>query len=268
MAEDNALVPVVVCSLAGEEVLRASRHLTATVGSVRDDVAAALRVPASNVQLYLGDVLLKKSARLGKHLSPFKEALELTCLLSACVFQLATFTGRETFCNTQLLSYPWTPDYDPAEAIAIVCWVKTLREGYHYLLSRGEWTEGYSLGVLPSSDHRGGIRGCLGMPVDWTDFVSKTAIRPGNWYHVALTFDGEVAELYVNGVVENSKRIEARLESAYEPWRDLFIGGEACRPGRTHSYRNFLCGEMRGLRIHAETLSAEYLQADFARGVC
>ena len=46
-----------------------------------------------------------------------------------------------------LQKYEWRADYDPPE-LTISFWFRTKSEGYNYLISRGGWTEGYSIGIL------------------------------------------------------------------------------------------------------------------------
>ncbi|MDX2189002.1 MAG: LamG-like jellyroll fold domain-containing protein, partial [Bacteroidota bacterium] len=92
---------------------------------------------------------------------------------------------------------------DPTN-LTLECWVKfTKRAGYSFFFSkhnRDTWNEGY--GFATNYDGKkfyfftdGYYRGVV---------QSTTDIVEGQWYHVAGTFDGNQAKIYVNGVLEGT----------------------------------------------------------------
>jgi len=137
----------------------------------------------------------------------------------------------------------------------VTCWVKTKTNGYHYLVSRGEWMEGYSLGILAKGDRRGTVRGCLGgIRAKWQNFVGTTTIKPGKLYHVGMTYSSSFGEgrIYVNGVCEQRMDLGRGNIIGYSGKTGLYIGGEALGLGNAYKGakpRHFLNGEIKGLEI-------------------
>jgi len=172
------------------------------------------------------------------------------------VFSLDVFNGQGR--SGDMLRFPHKAEYDrPSDSLTIVGWVKTRTTGYHTLISRGEWTEGYSLMVLShdiDSARAGRARG--GVNIDstsapaWGDFVTTTTIAPGTWYHLALKMEAGVIKLFVNGVEESSKSL-GQKSIAYTS-TDLWVGGEALGLGNKHterSPRHFMDGEIASLQV-------------------
>ena len=166
-----------------------------------------------------------------------------------------------------LQKYEWRADYDPPE-LTISFWFRTKSEGYNYLISRGGWTEGYSIGVLSQHDRGGALRAALGGGDPRTPFCilhGTTRIQTGKQYHAAMTFDGRSAGLFLNGVCE--KRLEfGDKQSIRYGKTGLWIGGEALGLGnhyRARAPRHFLDGEIRGLVILGRAKSEAEVLGDF-----
>jgi hypothetical protein len=147
-------------------------------------------------------------------------------------------------------------------------WFKKTETGsYSYLLSRGGWMDNYSLGVMSSSDPQSRkIRAFAGKGLV---LLSTTTISsPGAWHHVALTSDGSVATLYVNGAQEAAGCFEpGNPEHEDLP---LFLGFEALGLGithKTHSPRHFLNGEMKRVRVEQRCMGGDEVEAAFQQGI-
>ena len=81
----------------------------------------------------------------------------------------------------------------------------------------------------------------------------NTVLTAGQWYHVAATWDGATARIYVNGVLDNSPGT-ARGGSIATDTRPLYLGG---RPSA-----NYFDGMIRDVRLLNRPLtSAELLEA-------
>ncbi|HEU5053753.1 MAG TPA: LamG domain-containing protein [Hanamia sp.] len=78
--------------------------------------------------------------------------------------------------------------------------------------------------------------------------LSDTRVATGKWYHVAFTYDGLTAKMYIDGKLENSQ--EKRV-SMTDNSNDLFIGKHENPP-----YPYYFNGILDELRIYNRALSA------------
>ena len=63
--------------------------------------------------------------------------------------------------------------------------------------------------------------------VDSGNFNSNATIADGSWHHVAFTYDGKVERIYIDGVLDNEKRLEGDPRTTTAPviiGRPPFIG--------------------------------------------
>jgi hypothetical protein len=118
------------------------------------------------------------------------------------------------------LAVPDSPDLDPAGAITLEGWVKlaTPFTGCRSLIGK-DMNQGYWLGVCGSTvtaSFRGGGSGqAAGM------------VPPGQWTHVAVTYDGQLQSHYVNGELAGSFAVQGPLAPSAAP---LEIGGDVALP--------------------------------------
>lgn len=125
--------------------------------------------------------------------------------------------------------------------LTVECWVKSNRPGGSMtLISRLGERAGFGLvwsrpgGVLPAGlvgTDRGVVRASLAYPPDW-----------GAWRHVALTYDGRQAVIYIDG--EEAGRSEAGGELLH-PDLPLYIGAEPNDRGDAVSMFSGLIDEVR-----------------------
>ena len=83
-------------------------------------------------------------------------------------------------------------------------------------------------------------------------FAAPTALAVNTWSHVALTWDGSIMRLYINGVEAASKSRTGTLQSTTTPLR---IGGNS-------PYGEFFLGRIDEVRIYNRALSAAEIQTD------
>ena len=86
---------------------------------------------------------------------------------------------------------------------------------------------------------------------------STTALQPGTWYHVAVTYDGANLRLYVNGTLEGGPVASTRNEADITD--QLAIGGEG-------DATNFVGGFIDEVAVYASALSATRIQAHYNAG--
>ena len=152
-------------------------------------------------------------------------------------------------------------------SLSITMWVKKKNNSYNWLVSRSEWTEGYSVGILATRDCRGAIRVSFGSDKDY--IVGTTTIKKNLWYHVGVTFDAEtgVGCLYVNGTCEKRSDFGSKKQLQYHN-EGLFLGGEALGLGtryRGAKPRHFLHGEIRELMIVDFVKTENVMEVEYQR---
>ena len=105
-------------------------------------------------------------------------------------------------------------------AISISCWfyLSNLPNDYMAIVSKWE-TTGYYLGIGPANK----IRWNVGNGID-----GNTVLSANQWYHVAVTFNGGVMEIYLNGTLEKSVNYTGTIP-ANSAWFE--IGEQYDSPG-------------------------------------
>jgi hypothetical protein len=84
-----------------------------------------------------------------------------------------------------------------------------------------------------------------------------TAVVTGQWYHVAGSYDGATAKLYVNGVQEGAQPASFALDYGSRP---LFIGTSG------ESWNGRLAGAVDEVSIYSRALSADEIAAVYSSG--
>jgi hypothetical protein len=144
-----------------------------------------------------------------------------------------------------------TTDFQPTGMISMSAWVKgnvwkdSSGGDVDAILRKGDATpNNYSLAIAS---------GKVMLLLDDSDTVGirgNTVLNPGQWYHVAATWDGTTAKIYVNGVLDNSPGT-AKAAPISTDTRPLYIGG---RPGT-----DYFDGMIRDARIYNRPLTATEL---------
>jgi hypothetical protein len=151
--------------------------------------------------------------------------------------------------GTDLFTVANAADFQPTTMLSISAWIKGDSWGSgssaNAILRKGDANpNNYSLQVsdgrvelLLDGTDAGGIRG-------------NTVLNTGQWYHVAATWDGVTAKIYVNGVLDNSPGT-ARAAPIATDTRPLYLGGRAGA--------DYFDGMIRDVRIYNRPLTAAEL---------
>jgi hypothetical protein len=131
------------------------------------------------------------------------------------------FDGEDDF--VEIASHP---SLNVAEQFTIEFWLKTNDpyQSWTRILEKGSWDE-YYIGFYGT---HGKIHGALRTDVGNSETSmtipigpSNNAISPNSWYHIAATFDGAKAKLFINGIEQTEKNVTV---SPRDLTRDLIIG--------------------------------------------
>ena len=84
-----------------------------------------------------------------------------------------------------------------ARSVSVAAWIKiaALSKDSNYIVSKGKWTQSYSLGLW---------NGRLRWAVSGMELETGQPLEPGRWTYVAGTFDGKRTCLYVDGALKAS----------------------------------------------------------------
>lgn len=159
-----------------------------------------------------------------------------------------------------ILSIPHHGDFNLEKTFTICFWMKTdqpQQEGTR-ILEKGFYDE-YALGFIDNGSRLGGA---LRMPFDEKNTrmsnvfgPSQTTVTAGVWTHVAYTWDGRTASMYINGILETQEPAE------FKPRRTAFdlIIGAAKRP--TGVIERYFNGILDDLQFWSTAKSAQEIQA-------
>jgi hypothetical protein len=148
--------------------------------------------------------------------------------------------------NSQYISIPDAAHLRPTESLTIAAWIRgdswSSADVVNLILRKGENNpNNYQLAI-------GNGRVCLSLDAnDPAPIQSSTVLAAGQWYHVAATWDGAYARIYVNGQLDGSP--VARSGPIGTDTRPVYIGG---RSGAT----DFFDGMIYDVRFYNRALGA------------
>jgi Concanavalin A-like lectin/glucanases superfamily len=150
-----------------------------------------------------------------------------------------------------LVSVANAADLVLTKTFTIEAWVNpTSTAASRPVVSKGETTggnSGYALSARYTSTPPAGIAASAGTQ---KTVASPSALKPGEWAHLAVTSDGTTMRLYVNGhLTANAPTISAKATNAALEIGHSFLGG-------------YFQGLIDEVRIYSETLSESQIQTD------
>ena len=119
------------------------------------------------------------------------------------------------------ISVPTSESLDVTEAMTLAVWFKLDNKGVAAEALRKQVA--YLLAITKESDGapvNGAAQILLWSGGQWKPSWApgETELEPGEWIHVAGTYDGEVLKLYVNGKVETSTEFAGTIDTSAEPF--------------------------------------------------
>jgi GH43 family beta-xylosidase len=138
---------------------------------------------------------------------------------------------------------------DVQHAVTLAAWIRAdAFSDWAGIIAKGTNASPYALqtwsdGALRFTANWGGPAGGIGGG-SWN---SNTKLSIGNWYHVAVTYDGILVRLYINGVLDsNQPAVTLRFGVVNEP---LYLGADF--PGGDE----FFNGTIRDARLYGRALT-------------
>ncbi len=100
------------------------------------------------------------------------------------------------------------------------------------------------------------FRAHVGVPTGYHFCNGATALQKTTWYHVAMTYDGSVLKLFVNGRLDGSLAVSGPIVVTGHP---LLVGGHASGPWNFN-------GLVDELRLYNRALSSREILARYKAG--
>ncbi|MCX6303755.1 MAG: LruC domain-containing protein [Bacteroidetes bacterium] len=156
-----------------------------------------------------------------------------------------TFDG-----TTGAVKVPSKLNLNPVYGITMMAWAKTGSNTTSKIIQKGDW-DGHGIGQGNWEGWGGQIR----LAGNTTEGLSWGGGLPilNQWYHIAMTYDGQLLKFYVNGQLRNSKPVTGLL---YVNSRDLSIGSD-------DGNQKFFKGSIDEPKLFSSALDQTEIQANF-----
>jgi glucose/arabinose dehydrogenase len=113
----------------------------------------------------------------------------------------------------------------------------------------------YELSASTSSWRR--PSGKIQLAKKYVRLYGPDSLPANGWSHLALTYDGAMLRLYINGVQVNKRAVTS----------SILVSGSPLRLGGNSTYNEFFQGRIDDVRIYNRALTAAEIQADMATPV-
>jgi len=167
--------------------------------------------------------------------------------------------------NNDLVTVPSAPSLNVSSQFTIEFWMKTDEpdQKWRRILEKGSWDEYYIAFYGTTGRMCGALRTAIPGGSRMNNILGpSTSLMAANaWIHVAATFDGAAAKLYINGTLESTKAGTASPRSLIN---DLIIGGARHVDAYEYHYKGVL-DEMRlwnVARNEAQIVAGMFVELD------
>ncbi|MEA3505696.1 MAG: LruC domain-containing protein [Bacteroidota bacterium] len=137
---------------------------------------------------------------------------------------------------------------NPSQEITIMAWAKTSENKTAKIAQKGDWDghgiwqdkwNGWKCGIRLATNKSHSIKWGNGVPVF------------DEWYHIALSYNGSVLKLFVNGQLTNTKAVSGTLK----------VNNRAFSIGSDNGAQKFFKGSIDDVRYFGKALSQTEIQA-------
>ncbi len=141
------------------------------------------------------------------------QIVDITGGFNATPTDLSTVSGMIGNCmdfngSTSTAIAPHHPDLNPGEAFTMMAWVNTRENKTTKIVQKGDW-DGHGIGQGKWDGWNAHVRSAdqVTHQVKWDEGLPIF----GEWYHLAMTYDGSALKLFVNGQFKNANIINKPL---------------------------------------------------------
>lgn len=176
----------------------------------------------------------------------FKHYLTLIAIFSFSIMRSQSGTHLNFDGVDDYVEIPNESNFDFTNQITVEFWINSSEtpQQWDALVAKGD----DSWRVALTSDGTVAFAGTGA----FSDFYSTTAVNDGNWHHVAATYNGANAIIYIDGVLENSIEATANIDnSAF----NVSLGENLQQTGR------FFSGNLEDVRIWNVARTEEQINA-------
>lgn len=144
--------------------------------------------------------------------------------------------------QTSNISIPNADNLNPSEQVTIMAWAKSQENKTSKIAQKGDW-DGFGLGFDKWNGWFGHIslQGGGSMSLKWGARLPLM----NEWYHLAMTYDGQEIKLYVNGILKNSESISGQIR----------INGRPFSIGSDNADQKFFSGSIDEVVVYGTALS-------------
>lgn len=112
--------------------------------------------------------------------------------------------------NSSTAIAPHHPNINPTERFTMMAWVNTRENKTTKIVQKGDW-DGHGIGQGKWDGWNAHIRGIdqNTHDINWGEGLPVL----NTWYHLAVTYDGSILKLYVNGQFKNARQLDIALHT-------------------------------------------------------
>jgi len=149
------------------------------------------------------------------------------------------FNGQNSNVNI-----PHSSDLNLSESVTIMAWTKVLEYKESKIAQQGDW-DGYGIGIGKWGGWKAHIRLATGV----TESIEWSNGRPllDEWYHLAMTYDGEDLKFYINGELNESRSVSGLMNLNNRPFS---IGSD-------NAAQKFYNGTIDDVLVYGSALTAQ-----------
>ena len=162
------------------------------------------------------------------------------------------------FHGTDAVTIPTSSTLDVTNGYTLAYWIKAQAWPSNEVLVVNKWQPSALEDKLLAVEPSGKISLYLSDAMNRTRLDSLTALTVDTWHHVAATYDGTKARLYVDGLLDASVSTAGNV---YNGSGTLAFGHNAVRAAQEPGFNTFFTGELDEVRWYVRPLSGAEISA-------